>query len=75
MKYIVILTQPEILKKLIFTVLFIIQGIFVLAQSNALPDIIISESGAAELEFATTKAEAMKLADRDIEKGLPFILL
>lgn len=63
------------MKKSIFIVLFILQGIFILAQSRILTDSTLNESGAVELDFATTKAETIELANRDIEKGMPFILL
>ncbi|NMD00077.1 MAG: hypothetical protein GYA62_10195 [Bacteroidales bacterium] len=56
-------------------ILFIIKTLFVFGQSRVLTDDDFNKSGAIKLTFVTTNEEAIELANNDIKKGIPFILL
>ena len=63
------------MKTTIITILLVVLSLVSFGQSKQLTDKDYNNSGAIKLIFVTTIGEAQKLAQTDIDKGIPFLLL
>lgn len=63
------------MKSILITLILTVQCLIAFGQKRVLTDADYNNSGAIKLTFVTDIAEAKDLAQQDIDKGTPFLLL